>query len=197
MYELSPEYGCFPAPYATAKTRGETVHRASLNQDVNEGSFRFKSGADLGSPARRAEHSGCGEWTMNLCVSVPTIASFVLHPVRMNVMPQREVHVIVNDSVASANYTIVAQSRDEVMFPENSPSVSMWPYLLSSAQTRQLNQISVYTDRGTSREQARLLYMNAGALKMWREMRLAGTVVGESHRPPRSAMLSFGMPFSE
>ena len=134
---------------------------------------------------------------MNLCVSVPTTASFVLHPVRMNVMPQREVHVIVNDSVASANYTIVAQSRDEVMFPENSPSVSMWPYLLSSAQTRQLNQISVYTDRGTSREQARLLYMNAGALKMWREMRLAGTVVGESHRPPRSAMLSFGMPFSE
>jgi hypothetical protein len=77
------------------------------------------------------------------------------------------------------------------------PSISMWPYLLSSSQTRRLNKISVYADRGTSREQSRLLYMNPNALSLWREMGMPATVIGESHRPPRSAMLSFGMPFSE
>jgi hypothetical protein len=30
-----------------------------------------------------------------------------------------------------------------------------------------------------------------------REMGMRVTIFGESHRPPRSAMLSFGMPFSE
>jgi hypothetical protein len=105
--------------------------------------------------------------------------------------------VIVNASISSANYTILAQSRNELMVPENSPSISMWPYLLSSSQTRRLNKISVYADRGTSREQSRLLYMNANALSVWREMGMPATVIGESHRPPHSAMLSFGMPFSE
>jgi hypothetical protein len=56
--------------------------------------------------------------------------------------------VIVNGHIASAKYTVVAQNRDEMMVPENSPSVSMLPYLLNSSQ-------------------------------------------------PPSAMLSFGMPFSE
>jgi hypothetical protein len=106
-------------------------------------------------------------------------------------------HVIVNGHIASANYTVVAQNRDEVMVPENSPSVSMWPYLLNSAQPRRLNHISVYTGRDTSRDQSRLLYMNADALSVWREMDMCVTIIGESHRPPRSAMLSFGMPFSE
>jgi hypothetical protein len=99
--------------------------------------------------------------------------------------------------IDSANYTIVSQSRDEMTSVENSPSISMWPYLLQSAQTQLLNSISVYTDKGTSREQVRTLYMNAGALKLWREMGHACTVIGESHRPPRSATLAFGMPFSE
>jgi len=39
--------------------------------------------------------------------------------------------------------------------------------------------------------------MNADALSVWREMGIGVTIIGESHRPPRSAMLSFGMPFSE
>jgi hypothetical protein len=98
---------------------------------------------------------------------------------------------------ASANYTIVSQNRDEVGAVANSPSISMWPYLLQSEQTKLLNSISVYTGKGASREQVRLLYMNAAALAMWREMGHACTVIGESHRPPRSATLSFGMPFSE
>lgn len=123
--------------------------------------------------------------------------TFLQDPVRLNVVSQRRLRVIVNASISSANYTILAQSRNEVMVPENSPSVSMWSYLLTSAQTQRLNRISVYTDRGTSREQSRLLYMNASALSVWREMGMPGTVIGESHRPPHSAMLSFGMPFSE
>lgn len=104
---------------------------------------------------------------------------------------------MVYESVVSANYTIIAQSRDELLIPENSPSISMWPYLLRSAQTRQLGQISVYAERGSSREESRLLYMNASALRTWREMGMAARVVGEAHRPPRTALLCFGVPFSE
>jgi hypothetical protein len=130
---------------------------------------------------------------MNVSISTTLLQD----PVRHNVQRQRGLHVVVNTHIASANYTIVAQSRDEVMVPENSPSISMWPYLLDSAQARRLNHISVYTDRGTSRDQARLLYMNADALRVWRQMRMPLTIIGEAHRPPRTALLSFGMPFSE
>ncbi len=106
-------------------------------------------------------------------------------------------HIAVRTSIASANYTILAQSRGELMFPDNSPSISMWPYLLGSSQTRRLNEISIYSARGTSSAQSRLLYMNAFALRMWREMRMPVTIIGESHRPPHGALLCFGMPFSE
>jgi hypothetical protein len=103
----------------------------------------------------------------------------------------------VNVSISSNNYTILAQSLDEVMVPENSPSISMWPYLLNSAQTQRFNKVSIYADRGKSREQLRFLYMNSTALCLWREMGMPITIVGESHRPPGSATLSFGVPFSE
>ena len=59
----------------------------------------------------------------------------------------------------------------------------MSPYLLNSAQPRRLNHVSVYTGRGTSRYQSRLLYMNADALSVWREMGMRVTIIGESHRP--------------
>lgn len=123
--------------------------------------------------------------------------TFMLDPMRLAVAPHRGIHVVINASVASPNYTILGQSRNEVMFPDSSPSISMWPYLLSSAQTRRLNSISVYSDRGTSSDRTRLLYMNAGALRLWREMGMPVTIIGEANRPPRTAMLSFGMPFSE
>jgi hypothetical protein len=116
---------------------------------------------------------------------------------RPGLLYQRRLHVVVKASVSSAYYTVLAQSRDEVMVAENSPSISMWPYLLHSSQARRLNMISVYAQRGTSREQTRLLYMNSSALSLWREMRMPATVIGESNRPPLSATLSFGMPFSE
>jgi hypothetical protein len=129
---------------------------------------------------------------MNLSTTV-----FLPDLVRPNILSQRRLHVVVNSSISSANYTILAQSRDEMMVPGNSPSISMWPYLCSSSQTRRLNKISIYAERGRSRERSRLLYMNASALSVWREMGMPVTIIGESHRPPFSAMLSFGMPFFE
>jgi len=128
-------------------------------------------------------------------VNLPS--GFVADPARAMAHSQDGLHLVVRASILPANYTIVAQSRDELMEPENSPSVSMWPYLVGSAQARWLNEISIYSARGKSREQSRLLYMNAGALRTWREMGMAATVIGESHRPARDAMLCFGMPFSE
>jgi len=124
-------------------------------------------------------------------------AAYLQNPTPLALAPQRSIHLLVTSSVSSASYTILAQSRDELIFPDHSPSISMWPYLQRSAQTRRLNQISVYTGLGTSREQTRLLYMNAAALRLWREMGMPISVVGEISRPPRTALLSFGMPFSE
>ena len=113
------------------------------------------------------------------------------------VMSQLMFRINIKDAISSANYIILAQNRNEVLVPENSPSISMWSYLVRSGLTRELNKISVYAERGTSREQTRLLYMNAHALSVWRQMCMPVTVIGEAHRPPRSAVLSFGMPFSE
>ena len=123
-------------------------------------------------------------------------ATFLPDPVSPNALSKGKLHLVVKAAIARANYTIVAQSRLEVMVPDNSPSHSMWPYLVNSAQTGRLNEISVYAHRGTSRDQARLLYMNAGALDLWREMGMPGSVVGEVNRPPWNAVLSFGMSFS-
>jgi hypothetical protein len=59
----------------------------------------------------------------------------------------------------------------------------MWPYLLNSAQPRRLNHISVHTSRGTSRDQSRLLYTNADALSVWREMGMRVTIIGDRIGP--------------
>lgn len=128
-------------------------------------------------------------------VQVATFRPF--NPILPTLMKRALVNVTILDSVASANYTIVAQSRDEVLQPSNAPSLTMWPYLLNSHQMRRLNSISIYAERGTTAEQTRLLYMNTSALELWREMGRLATVIGEAHRPPQSATLSFGMPFSE
>ena len=96
-----------------------------------------------------------------------------------------------------ANYTVIAQSAAEVQDIQNSPSVSMGPYLIDSEQTRLLTRLSIYSLRGDRREQVRLLYMNATALRIWKEMGRQPTSVGSQHRPPHDALLSFGVPFSE
>jgi len=95
------------------------------------------------------------------------------------------------------NYSIIAQSAEEVRDIENSPSISMWPYLLSSSQTALFNQTSVYVEAGKTSKQLRFLYMNAVALGIWKKMEKPVTLVGELHRPPKSATLAFGTPFSD
>ena len=94
------------------------------------------------------------------------------------------------------NYSVVAQSADEVRDPQNAPSVSMGPYLISSEQTRLLTTLSIYGMRGTTRDQLRLLYMNATALRIWREMGRKPTIVAMQHRPPHASLLTYGVPFS-
>ena len=95
------------------------------------------------------------------------------------------------------NYTVIAQSRDEMLQPDNAPSLTMWPYLLQTSQEPLLRTLSVYTDKGSSREQARIFYMNTVALTLWRAMGRTPTVLSEQHRPPKTAVLAFGVPFSE
>jgi hypothetical protein len=98
---------------------------------------------------------------------------------------------------ANYNYTVVAQSATELQDVQNSPTISMGPYLIASEQTHLLTTLSVYGMRGDSRDQVRLLYMNAVALHIWKEMGMQPNLVGSLHRPPHSALLFFGVPFSD
>lgn len=95
------------------------------------------------------------------------------------------------------NYEVVAQSAEEVQDTQNAPSVSMGPYLIESGQTQLLTTISIYSERGESREQVRLLYMNAVALRVWKAMGKKPSLVGARYRPSRTSLLTFGVPFSE
>ena len=100
-------------------------------------------------------------------------------------------------SSPTLNYQIVAQSAEDVQNTENAPAVSIAPFLLASGQTDLLRTISIYSVRGESREQIRLLYMNAPAIRVWRSMGKAPNVVGSQARPPHTALLTFGVPYSE
>jgi hypothetical protein len=97
---------------------------------------------------------------------------------------------------AALNYQIVAQSAEDVQNIESAPAVSMGPYLLQSGQRSLLTTISIYSLRGESREQIRLLYMNPAAIRIWEEMGKAPRIIGAQVRPPRTALLTFGVPFS-
>ncbi len=95
------------------------------------------------------------------------------------------------------NYEVVTQSAEEVRDIQNAPAISMGPYLIDSGQTQLLTTISIYAQRGEVREQIRLLYMNAVALRIWKAMGKQPSVIGAQHRPPKTALLMFGVPFSE
>lgn len=96
------------------------------------------------------------------------------------------------------HYSIVAQTVDEVREIRNSPAVSMGPYLVKTGQEKlQTSVISIYTERGSSREQVRLLYMNDIALKIWQAMGYPAASLGKLHRPPRTSVLFFGVPYSD
>jgi len=106
-------------------------------------------------------------------------------------------HLVETQSTQELNYQIIAQSADDVQNIENAPAVSMGPYLLKSEQVRLLTTISIYSLRGESRDQVRLLYMNATAVRIWREMGRSPKIIGARVRPPRTALLAFGVPFSK
>lgn len=95
------------------------------------------------------------------------------------------------------NYSVVVQSAEEVQDVQNSPAVSMGPYLIESGETRLLTTISIYSRRGESRDQTRLLFMNDVALRTWKAMGKRPRLIGTQHRPDRTALLAFGVPFSE
>jgi hypothetical protein len=105
--------------------------------------------------------------------------------------------LLAKHSVATLNYQIVAQSAEDVQNIQNAPAVSIGPYLIESGQNRLLTAISIYSLRGESREQVRLLYMNATAIQVWKRMGKTPKIIGEQSRPPRTALLAFGVPFSE
>ena len=93
----------------------------------------------------------------------------------------------------SLNYQIVAQSAEDVQSVGNTPAVSMGPYLVESGL---LKTLSIYSLRGESSEQIRLLYMNAPALQIWKQMGKMPKIIGARTRPPRTALLTFGVPFN-
>ena len=111
--------------------------------------------------------------------------------------PSVDGRLVEKSSSRDLNYHIVAQSADDLQNLENAPAVSMVPYLLKSLQISLLTKISVYSLRGGSREQVRLLYMNAAAIQVWEEMGKAPRIIGAQFRPPRTALLTLGVPFSE
>ncbi len=105
--------------------------------------------------------------------------------------------LVVKRTPAALNYQIVAQSAEDIQNIENAPAVSMGPYLLKSGQRSLLTTISIYSLRGESREQIRLLYMNSAAIQVWEQMGKTPKIIGAQVRPPHTALLTFGVPFSK
>lgn len=102
-----------------------------------------------------------------------------------------------SDPSKPLNYSVVSQTVDQLRDTENSPSISMWRYLVESEQMPMVNIISIYSERGDTAEQARIFYMNAVALDLWNTMGQKTQTIGKVYRPPKSAQLIFGSPFSE
>lgn len=93
-------------------------------------------------------------------------------------------------------YHIIAQNAEDVQNTENAPAFSMEPYLHESGQIDLLRTISIYSLRGESHEQVRVLYMNAAAIRVWRQMGKVPRIIGSQSRPPLAAILALGVPFS-
>ena len=96
-----------------------------------------------------------------------------------------------------STYQVVAQTVAELRDPANAPALTMPPYLLATGQLALLAKLSIYSERGVTREQARLLYLNSTALELWQAMGRHPTLTGSRHRPPKGALLALGVPFSD
>lgn len=97
----------------------------------------------------------------------------------------------------SPDYTIVAQDAIQVQNIRNAPAVSMGAFLRAIGVMNIFPTISIYTRDGYDSNHARLLYMNAAALRVWKIMGMHPRQIGSQHRPPHSAVLAFGRPFSD
>jgi hypothetical protein len=97
----------------------------------------------------------------------------------------------------SLNYRIIAQSDSDVRDVQNAPSISMSHYISESDQVKLLTTVSIYSQRGENSDQTRLLYMNDVAFFVWKTMGKKPNVIGSQFRPPSTALLTFGIPFSE
>lgn len=97
----------------------------------------------------------------------------------------------------SPGYTIVAQNAIEVQDDRNAPAVSMGAFLALVGEMYIFPTISIYARDGYDRKHTRLLYMNAAALRVWKTMGMHPRQIGAQYRPPDSAVLAFGVPFSE
>ncbi len=95
------------------------------------------------------------------------------------------------------HYTVITQDVDEVQDTKNAPAVSMALFLIERDRMGLLPTISIYSERGTDRKALRILYMNAAALRIWKEMGMHPTEIGSQPRPASSSELTFGVPFSE
>jgi hypothetical protein len=97
----------------------------------------------------------------------------------------------------SLNYRIIAQSEGEVRDIQNAPAISMSYFITESNQTKLPTTLSIYSQRGETSDQVRLLYMNDVAFSVWKAMGKEPKVMGSQHRPPATALLTFGIPFSD
>ena len=97
----------------------------------------------------------------------------------------------------SLNYRIIVQSEQEVRDIQNAPAISMGHFITESDQTKLLTILSIYSQRGETSDQGGLLYMNDVAFSIWKAMGKEPKVIGSRHRPPSTALLTFGIPFSE
>jgi hypothetical protein len=104
--------------------------------------------------------------------------------------------LVAKHSQTEVNYQIVAQFAEDVQDIENAPSVSVGPHLLEPGQMQLLTRVSIYSLRGESREEIRLLYMNGAPIRVWEEMGREPKIIGARIRPPHMALLAFGVPFS-
>ena len=96
-----------------------------------------------------------------------------------------------------SDYVVVSQDAIEVQDIQNAPAVSMGAFLTAVGKLNIVPTISIYTRHGYDRKHARLLYMNAAALRVWKTMGKHPRLIGTQHRPPHSAVLVFGKPFSD
>src|SRR5258708_14477249 len=97
----------------------------------------------------------------------------------------------------SLNYRIIAKREGEVRDIQNAPAISMSYFITESNQTKLLTTLSIYSQRGETSDQVRLLYMNDVAFSVWKAMGKEPKVIGSQHRPPSTRLLTFGLAFSD